>query len=175
MTKEESLNRIKTSKYFFYKLNEIAIELNNKVKELENFIINNGPAGYKVDLSFKIISIQESKKNFSSEVLFRDFDNEVNNLKLQIEKLENQYNKNRNLIDKIQDFYCHYFLLSVFIYKLPKSNIKKIFKTKKLITNKDFDNFLNESLINFSYVLENEFKKKIPKSDPSIEKEIKTE
>jgi hypothetical protein len=47
----------------------------------------------------------------------------------------------------------------VFIFKLSKNEIKKILRAKQIKTNNDFDNFLNDSLVSFSYVLENEYKK----------------
>ena len=172
MTKEEKENRIKTSKYFLYRLNEIENELNNKIKELDYLEKEGRPAGYKKDVSINEITIQQSKKNFTAEILFKDYEEKINKVKLEIEKLENQYKSNRILLNKIENFQEEYFLKSLFIYKLPKSDIKKIFKIK---SNNDFDSVLNNALISFSYILENEFKKKIPKNNLNIGKEIKTE
>lgn len=58
------------------------------------------------------------------------------------------------LIDKIEKFNSKYILKSVFLYHLPKTHIKKIFRIK------NFEESLNESFINFSFILENEYKKK---------------
>ena len=80
-------------------------------------------------------------------------------MKSEKEKLLNQYKCNSNLIYKIDDFYYRIFLQCVFIFKLPKNNIKKLLRVKKIKTNNDFDNFLNDSLISFSYILEDEYKK----------------
>lgn len=157
MTIDEKEKRIKNSKYFFYKLSLLQSELKDKREYLEEFINKNAPAGYKKDLSFKIDNVQESKKNHSAEILFKDFEEKINKLKLEIAKLENQYIYLMGLIDKIEKFNSKYILKSVFIYHLPKTNIKKIFRIK---TNKDFENILNNCFIDFSFILENEYKRR---------------
>ena len=159
-TKDE-LKRIQISKYFFFRLNETEKEFNEKVKELENFINKNAPAGYKKDLSFNLISVQESKKNYSSEVLFLDFEEKINSLKLEIEKLKEFFNKNISLACKLcfkmENFQEKYLLLDTFIFKTNK-NFR--IKTLKIKTNKDFENILNKGLISFSYILDSYYKEK---------------
>ncbi len=152
MTIEEKEKRIKNSKYFFYKLSLIQNELKDKREYLEDFINKNAPAGYKKDLSFKIDNVQESKKNHSAEILFKDFEEKINKLKLEIAKLENQYIYLMGLIDKIEKFNSKYILKSVFLYHLPKTHIKKIFRIK------NFEEILNNCFIDFSFVLEEEYK-----------------
>ena len=158
MTKEESSKRIKISKYFFFRLNQIENKLNEKVKELENFINKYGPAGYKIDLSFKIISVQENKINNSAEILFSDFEEKINNLNLEIKKIREFYYKNQSiafkLVFKVKNFIEQCMLLCLFLLKFEKSYIKQKLKIK---TNKDFDSVLNNALISFSAILESEF------------------
>jgi len=79
---------------------------------------------------------------------------------LEIKKLENQYKKNKNLLDKINNTKYKYFLLAFYIFKLSTKEIKEIFKCKNDKKNK-YINLLENSLICFSYVLENEFKKRV--------------
>lgn len=157
MTIEEKLKRIKNSKYFFYKLSLLQSELKDKREYLEEFINKNAPAGYKKDLSIKGESIQQTKKNYSAEILFKDFEEKINKLKLEIAILENKVISLHNLIYKIEEFKSKYILISVFIMHLEEKKIKRMFKIK---TNKDFQEVLNNSFIDFSFILENEYKKK---------------
>ena len=80
-------------------------------------------------------------------------------LKSKKEKLLNQYKCNCSLIDKVEDFHYRMFLQCVFIFKLPKTDIKRLLRVKKIKTNNDFYKFLNDSLVSFSYVIENEYRR----------------
>lgn len=150
--------RIKTSKHFFFNLSQIENKIQSKTESIEKLINSSAPAGYKSNLRFQNTKIQETKRNYSVEATFGDVD-KISKLKSDKEKLLNQYKCNSNLIDKVEDFYYRIFLQCVFIFKLSKNEIKKILRAKQIKTNNDFDNFLNDSLVSFSYVLENEYKK----------------
>lgn len=150
--------RIKTSKHFFFNLAQIENEIQSKTESIEKLIDSSAPAGYKSNLRFQNTKIQETKRNYSVEATLGDVE-EINKLKSDKEKLLRQYKNNSDLIDKVEDFYYRIFLQCVFIFKLSKNEIKKILRVKQIETNNDFDNFLNNSLVSFSYVLENEYKK----------------
>ena len=150
--------RIKTSKHFFFNLAQIENEIQSKTESIEKIINSSAPAEYKQNLQIQDTKIQETKKDYSAEATFGNVE-EINKLKSDKEKLLKKYKCNSNLIYKIDDFYYRTFLQCFFIFKLPKTYIKKLLKVKKIKTNNDFDNFLNESLVNFSYVLEDEYKK----------------
>lgn len=147
--------RIKISKNFFFNLSNIENEIQSKTESIEKLIHNSAPAEYRKNVGFQEIKIQETKKNYSMEATLGDIE-EINKLKSEKEILLNQYKCNSNLVNKIDDFYYRIFLQCVFIFKLSRSYIKKLLRVKKIKTNNDFDKFLNESLINFSYILENE-------------------
>lgn len=150
--------RIKISKHFFFNLSQIENQIQYITESIEKLINSSAPAGFRDNVRFQNTKIQETKKNYSIEATLEDVDR-INKLKSDKEKLLNQYKCNSNLIDKVEDFYYRIFLQCVFIFKLSKNEIKKILRVKQIKTNNDFDNFLNESLISFSYVLENEYKK----------------
>jgi tRNA G26 N,N-dimethylase Trm1 len=150
--------RIKISKHFFFNLTQIENKIQSKTESIEKLINSSAPAGYRNNLRFQNTKIQETKKNYSIEATFGDVE-EINKLKSDKEKLLKQYKYNSDLIDKVDDFYYRMFLQCLFIFKLSKNEIKKILRAKQIKTNNDFDNFLNESLISFSYILENEYKK----------------
>lgn len=151
--------RINNSKHFFKILSQIENEIQSKTELIEKIINSSAPAEYKQNLQIQNTKIQETKKNYSAEATFGDIE-EINKLKSDKEKLLNQYKCNSNLIYKIDDFYYRTFLQCFFIFKLPRTYIKKLLRVKKIKTNDDFDNFLNDSLISFSYVIEDEYKKK---------------
>lgn len=150
--------RIKISKHFFFNLTQIENEIQSKTESIEKLINSSAPAEYRNNLQIQNTKIQETKKDYSAEATFGNVD-KINKLKSEKEKLLNQYKCNSNLIYKIDDFYYRTFLQCVFIFKLPRTYIKKLLRVKKIKTNNDFDNFLNDSLISFSYILENEYKK----------------
>ena len=150
--------RIKISKHFFFNLTQIENKIQYITESIEKLIHSSAPAGFRDNVRFQNTKIQETKKNYSIEATFGNIE-EINKLKSEKEKLLKQYKCNSNLIDKVEDFYFKIFLQCVFIFKLSKNEIKKILRAKQIKTNNDFDNFLNESLISFSYVLENEYKK----------------
>lgn len=158
MEADSRQKRIKTSKHFFFNLAQIENELQSKTESIEKLINSSAPAEYKQNLQIQETKIQETKKDYSAEATFGNVDR-ISKLKSDKEKLLNQYKCNSNLIDKVEDFYYRIFLKCVFIFKLSKNKIKKILRVKRIKTNNDFDNFLNESLISFSYVLEDEYKK----------------
>lgn len=150
--------RIKTSKHFFFNLAQIENEIQLTTESIEKLIDSSAPAGYKSNLRFQNTKIQETKRNYSIEATLGDVD-KINKLKSNKEKLLKQYKNNSDLIDKVDDFYYRIFLQCLFIFKLSKNEIKKILRVKKIKTNDDFDNFLNDSLVSFSYVIENEYRK----------------
>ena len=150
--------RIKTSKHFFFNLAQIENEIQLTTESIEKLIDSSAPAGYKSNLRFQNTKIQETKRNYSIEATLGDVD-KINKLKSKKEKLLKQYKNNSDLIDKVDDFYYRIFLQCLFIFKLSKNEIKKILRVKKIKTNDDFDNFLNDSLVSFSYVIENEYRK----------------
>lgn len=151
--------RIKISKHFFFNLSQIENEIKSKTESIEKLIDSYAPAEYKQNLQIQNTKIQETKKNYSAEATFGNVD-KINKLKSEKEKLLKKYKCNSNLIYKIDDFYYRTFLQCVFIFKLPRTYIKKLLRVKKIKTNDDFDIFLNDSLVSFSYILENEYKKK---------------
>ena len=158
METNERQKRIKISKHFFFNLAQIENEIQYITESIEKLIHSSAPAGFRDNVRFQNTKIQETKKNYSIEATFGDVDR-INKLKSEKEKLLRQYKNNSDLIDKVDDFYYRIFLQCLFIFKLSKNEIKKILRAKQIKTNDDFDNFLNDSLINFSYVLENEYKK----------------
>ena len=158
MKTNERQKRIKTSKHFFFNLTQIENELQIKTESIEKLIHSSAPAEYKQNLRIQDTKIQNTKKDYSIEATLGDVE-ELNKLKSEKEKLLNQYKCNSSLINKVKDFYQRIFLECLFIFKLPKTKIKKILRAKKIKTNNDFDKFLNDSLVSFSYVLENEYRK----------------
>lgn len=158
METNERQKRINNSKHFFKILTQIENEIQSKTELIEKLINSYAPAEYKQNLQIQNTKIQETKKDYSAEAMLGDVET-INKLKSDKEKLLNQYKCNSNLINKVDDFYYKIFLQCVFIFKLSKTYIKKLLRAKKIKTNDDFDNFLNDSLVSFSYILENEYKK----------------
>ena len=150
--------RINNSKHFFKILSQIENELQTKTELIEKLINSSAPAEYRNNLQIQNTKIQETKKDYSAEATLGDVE-EINKLKSDKEKLLNQYKCNSNLLYRLDDFYYRTFLQCFFIFKLPRTYIKKLLKIKKIKTNDDFNNFLNDSLVSFSYILENEYKK----------------
>ena len=151
--------RINNSKHFFKILTQIENELQTKTESIEKLINSSAPADYRNNLQIQNIKIQETIKDYSMEATLGNVE-EINKLKSDKEKLLKKYKCNSNLLYKIDDFYIRIFLQCVFIFKLPRTYIKKLLRVKKIKTNDDFDNFLNDCLVSFSYVLEDEYKKK---------------
>ena len=158
METNERQKRIQTSKYFFFNLSNIESKIQLTTESIEKLIHNSTPAEYKQNLRIQNLRIQETKKNYSTEATLGDVE-EINKLKSKKEKLLNQYKCNCSLIDKVEDFHYRMFLQCVFIFKLQKTDIKRLLRVKKIKTNNDFDKFLNDSLVSFSYVIENEYRR----------------
>ena len=158
METNERQKRIKTSKHFFFNLSKIENEIQLTTESIEKLIDSSAPAGFRSNLRFQETKIQETKKNYSVEATLGDVDR-ISKLKSKKEKLLKQYKKNSDLIDKVDDFYYRIFLQCLFIFKLSKNEIKKILRVKQIKTNNDFDKFLNDSLVSFSYVIENEYRR----------------
>ena len=153
MENMERLQRIKNSKYFFEKLQQIKLNIKNKKEEIEKLINQFAPAEYKKDVSIKEPTKQI--KNYSAEIQITKTEPKIIRLKKEIQALEKSLENYKNLILKTENPKNRYILLIVFSFDFP---LQWTLKLLKIPSKKKVECILNDCFLDFSYTLENEYR-----------------
>lgn len=165
MTEKEKKQRIKNSKLFLEKFKTYKIQVETLENLINDLLESQKPAGYKEDLRIYDLKVQKSKKNQNTEDFLNKLNDTVEIYKKELEKLQNSKIYCMQLINKLKNINEKIILNNYYILNKKFDEFKKYSKST-------FFRVLNEGLINFSYILEEEYKKRIKNKKENEEKKI---
>lgn len=165
MTEKEKKQRIKNSKLFLEKFKTYKIQVETLENLINDLLESQKPAGYKEDLRIYDLKVQKSKKNQNTEDFLNNLNDTVEKYNKELERLQNSKLYCMQLINKLKNINEKIILNNYYI-------LNKNFKDLTKFSKSSFFSILDEGLINFSYILEEEYKKRIEKKKENEEKKI---
>lgn len=165
MTEKEKKQRIKNSKLFLEKFKTYKIQVETLENLINDLLESQKPAGYKEDLRIYDLKVQKSKKNQNTEDFLNNLNDTVEKYNKELERLQNSKLYCMQLINKLKNINEKIILNNYYI-------LNKNFKDLTKFSKSSFFRILDEGLINFSYILEEEYKKRIEKKKENEEKKI---
>ena len=146
MTITEEKQRIKASKIFLERFKLIKEEIKIKYDLIEDLQDSQKPKGYKENLQYKDVKVQNTKSQ-NTEKFLNKFNDTIENLIEEIENLENFRLNGLNLINQLKNRQERLIITHYYFLNKKQTDYKKISKTF-------FFDILKKGLINFSYILE---------------------
>ena len=165
MTEKEKTQRIKNSKLFLERFKTYKIQVETLENLIKDLLESQKPAEYKKDLRIYDLKVQKSKKNQNTESFLNNLNDTVEKYNEELEKLQDSKLYCMQLINKLKNINEKIILNNYYI-------LNKNFKDLTKYSKNTFYRILNEGLINFSYILEEEYKKRIEKKKENEEKKI---